>query len=203
MWNPRYPIPARKQLRLSYSLFLARYAQAFSILNQGRDGTDISVPYRQKLRANARNVTSSCRTTSGCVYWLTLPGWYTSVCSYSASIWPPRIRILRSQLPARFRLSDAQRSTLAEIGRRLGRKQLAEVARRQTSHHPGLVSAADCSKVRWLPATQGAGSASRGSQCGNARCPHGPGELWLGCDRIVGALANLGDQVPIKPQGTS
>jgi len=37
-------------------------------------------------------------------------------------------RILRSQLPTRLRLSDAQRSTLAEIGKRLGRKYLAEVA---------------------------------------------------------------------------
>ena len=31
-------------------------------------------------------------------------------------------RMLRSQLPTRLRLSDAQRSTLAEIGKRLGRK---------------------------------------------------------------------------------
>ena len=37
-------------------------------------------------------------------------------------------RILRSQLPTRLRLSDAQRSTLAEIGKRLGRQYLAEVA---------------------------------------------------------------------------
>src|SRR5215472_17693012 len=37
-------------------------------------------------------------------------------------------RILRSQLPPRLRLSDPQKSTLAEIGKRLGRTQLAEVA---------------------------------------------------------------------------
>ena len=37
-------------------------------------------------------------------------------------------RILRSQFPTRLRLSDAQRSRLAEIGKRLGRKYLAEVA---------------------------------------------------------------------------
>jgi hypothetical protein len=37
-------------------------------------------------------------------------------------------RILRSQLPTRLRLSDAQRSALAEIGKRLDRKYLAEVA---------------------------------------------------------------------------
>ena len=37
-------------------------------------------------------------------------------------------RILRSHLPSRLRLSNPQRSTLAEIGKRLGRKALAEVA---------------------------------------------------------------------------
>ena len=37
-------------------------------------------------------------------------------------------RILRSYLPPRLRLSDPERSTLAEIGKRLGRTLLAEVA---------------------------------------------------------------------------
>jgi hypothetical protein len=37
-------------------------------------------------------------------------------------------RILRSHLSGRLRLSDGGRSTLAEIGKRLGRKCLAEVA---------------------------------------------------------------------------
>src|SRR5215831_12302865 len=37
-------------------------------------------------------------------------------------------RILRSHLPKRLRLTDAERSTLAEIGKRLGRKLLAQVA---------------------------------------------------------------------------
>jgi hypothetical protein len=37
-------------------------------------------------------------------------------------------RILRAHLPSRMRLSDPQRSTLAEIGKRLGRKALAPVA---------------------------------------------------------------------------
>ena len=38
-------------------------------------------------------------------------------------------RILRAHLPTRLRLSDPERSTLAEIGKRLGRKALKEVAR--------------------------------------------------------------------------
>ena len=37
-------------------------------------------------------------------------------------------RILRAHLPARLRLSDPERSTLAEIGKQLGRKALARVA---------------------------------------------------------------------------
>ena len=37
-------------------------------------------------------------------------------------------RILRTHLPARLRLANPGRSTLAEIGKRLGRKALAQVA---------------------------------------------------------------------------
>ena len=37
-------------------------------------------------------------------------------------------RILRAHLPARIRLSDPERSTLAEIGKRLGRASLQQVA---------------------------------------------------------------------------
>src|SRR6516162_5238503 len=38
-------------------------------------------------------------------------------------------RILRTHLQARLRLSDAERSTLAEIAKRLGRQALKEIAR--------------------------------------------------------------------------
>src|SRR5215216_2552503 len=38
-------------------------------------------------------------------------------------------RILRAHLPTRLGLTDPERSTLAEIGKRLGRKALKEVAR--------------------------------------------------------------------------
>src|SRR5664279_3810476 len=37
-------------------------------------------------------------------------------------------RILRTHLPARMRLSDPERSTLAEIGKRLGRTALQQLA---------------------------------------------------------------------------
>ena len=58
-------------------------------------------------------------------------------------------RILRSQL----RLSDAQRSTLAEIGKRLGRMYLAEVA---CVAKPATILAwyrrLVAQKIRWLQA---------------------------------------------------
>src|ERR1700682_3545547 len=38
-------------------------------------------------------------------------------------------RILRAKLPSRVRLSDPERATLPEIGKRVGRKALREVAR--------------------------------------------------------------------------
>ena len=58
-------------------------------------------------------------------------------------------RILRAHLPTRLRLTDPERSTLAEIGKRLGRKALkASRARRQARHHPRLVSPAHRSEVR-------------------------------------------------------
>ena len=38
-------------------------------------------------------------------------------------------RVLRAHLPSRLRLSDAERFTLAEIAKRLGRKALKDIAR--------------------------------------------------------------------------
>jgi hypothetical protein len=47
-------------------------------------------------------------------------------------------RILKAQLKGRLKLSDAERATLGEIGHRLGRKVLGEVANmaRQTPSWP-------------------------------------------------------------------
>src|SRR3984893_18317042 len=49
-------------------------------------------------------------------------------------------RILRAKLPSTLRLSDPERATLAEIGKRLGRKALRGVTC-VARHHPSLV---DC-----------------------------------------------------------
>src|SRR5438067_11496372 len=47
-------------------------------------------------------------------------------------------RILKAQLKGRLKLSDAERATLGEIGHRLGRKILGEVA---TVARPGTILA--------------------------------------------------------------
>ena len=44
-------------------------------------------------------------------------------------------RMLRNQLPARIKLTDAERMTLAEIGKRLGKQALAEVVSVVKSRH--------------------------------------------------------------------
>src|SRR5260370_15447575 len=57
-------------------------------------------------------------------------------------------RILRAYLPARIKLTDDQRSTLAEIGKRIGRKALQQIACVAKPDHPGLVSLVDCLQAR-------------------------------------------------------
>ena len=48
-------------------------------------------------------------------------------------------RILKAQVKGRLKLSDAERATLGEIGHRLGRKALTEVACGEAGYFPGLV----------------------------------------------------------------
>ena len=102
-------------------------------------------------------------------------------------------RILRAQLPKRLRLTDPQRCTLAEIGKRLGRKTLEQAA---CVVKPDTI----LGWCRRLIAQKFDGSRYRAYQ---GRPPIG-GELselvvrmarenpsW-GYDRIVGALSNFG-----------
>src|SRR5262245_29362004 len=105
-------------------------------------------------------------------------------------------RILRAQLKGRLRLSDAERATLAEIGHRLGRKVLAEVA---TVARPDTILA----WYRSLVARKFDGSKARRSP-GRPRIKREVEQLIVrmakenydwGYDRIVGALANLGHKV--------
>src|SRR5580698_4574308 len=105
-------------------------------------------------------------------------------------------RILRAHLPARVRLSDPERSTLAEIGKRLGRTALQQVAcvakpdtilawyRRLIAHK------FDGSKRRAAPGRPPIAPQVEALIVRFARENSG----W-GYDRIVGALANLGHPV--------
>src|SRR6266849_3071581 len=111
-------------------------------------------------------------------------------------------RILRAHLPARMRLSDPERSTLAEIGKRLGRTVLQQVA---CVAKPDTILA----WYRRLIARKFDGSKHRAS---SGRPPMAPEVEALivrfarensgwGYDRIVGALANLGHSVSDQTVG--
>lgn len=111
-------------------------------------------------------------------------------------------RILRAHLPPRVRLSDPERSTLAEIGKRLGRKLLKDVA---CVAKPDTILA----WYRQLIAQKFDGSKFR-SYPGRPRISREVTELIItlakensgwGYDRIVGALGNLGHVVSDQTVG--
>jgi putative transposase len=105
-------------------------------------------------------------------------------------------RILKTQLNGRLRLSDAERATLGEIGHRLGRKILVEVA---NVARPDTILA----WYRKLVARKFDSSQARRGP-GRPRIKREVEQLIVcmarenrdwGYDRIVGALANLGYEV--------
>jgi putative transposase len=105
-------------------------------------------------------------------------------------------RILKAQLNGRLKLSDAERATLGDIGHRLGRKVLGEVA---NVARPDTILA----WYRKLVARKFDGSKARRSP-GRPRIRREVERLIVrmakenrdwGYDRIVGALANLGYKV--------
>ncbi len=105
-------------------------------------------------------------------------------------------RILKAQLNGRLKLSDAQRSALGEIGHRLGRTALAEVA---TVAKPDTILA----WYRKLVAHKFDSSKARRGP-GRPRVTRMVAQLIVrlaeenrdwGYDRIAGALANLGYRV--------
>jgi putative transposase len=111
-------------------------------------------------------------------------------------------RILRAHLPARMRLSDPERSTLAEIGKRLGRaalEQVACVAKPDTilAWYRRLIARKfDGSKLRTSPGRPRIAPELEALIVRFARENSG----W-GYDRIVGALANLGHPVSDQTVG--
>jgi hypothetical protein len=63
-------------------------------------------------------------------------------------------RILKAQLQGRPRLSNEERAKLSEIGHRLGRKALDDVATiSATGYHLGVVPKARRSQIRWITST--------------------------------------------------
>ena len=101
-------------------------------------------------------------------------------------------RILKAQLKGRLKLSDAERATLGQIGHRLGRKALAELA---TVARPDTILA----WYRKLVASKFDGSKARRGP-GRPRIRREVEQLIVrmaeenrdwGYDRIAGALANL------------
>ena len=61
-------------------------------------------------------------------------------------------RILKAQLKGQLKLSDTERATLGEIGHRLGRKLLAEVATVvQTPSWPGTASLSPANSIAHRP----------------------------------------------------
>ena len=111
-------------------------------------------------------------------------------------------RILKARLQPGWRLSNGERATLAEIGRRLGRKGLQPVAR---IAQPDTILA----WYRRLVAEKFDGSQQRRSP-GRPRISREIQDLVVrlarensgwGYDRIVGALANLGHSVSDQTVG--
>jgi putative transposase len=105
-------------------------------------------------------------------------------------------RILSAQLKGRLALSDAERAELADIGFRLGRKALAEVA---TAAEPATILAwyrrRVARKFNGAPARRAPGRPpiDRDVEELIVRMAH-ENRSW-GHDRMVGALANLGYDV--------
>jgi len=111
-------------------------------------------------------------------------------------------RILRSQLTGRVRLSDGERKALAQIGYRLGKQALQDVA---TIVKPDTI-------LRWhrtLVAQKFDGSQRRKAPGRPPIDPElealvarrAPENRFWGYDRIVGALANLGLTVSAQTVG--
>src|SRR5215469_16403894 len=106
---------------------------------------------------------------------------------------------MRAHLPARLRLSDRERRTLAEIGKRLGRKVLEKVAKPDTilAWYRGLIARKfDGSQSRSYPGRPRISAEVTELVVRLARQNSG----W-GYDRIAGALASLGHQISDQTVG--
>jgi putative transposase len=111
-------------------------------------------------------------------------------------------RILRSQIKGRLRLSDGERKALGEIGQKLGKQVLKEVAKIVTPdtilgwHRRLVAQKFDGSPQRKVPGRPPIDQALEALVVRMAR----ENRSW-GYDRIVGALANLGHTISDQTVG--
>ena len=111
-------------------------------------------------------------------------------------------RILRTKLPARLRLSDTERATLADIGKLLGRKalkEIASIAKPDTIlawYRKLIANKFDGARKRDHPGRPPISIELEALVVRMARENRG----W-GYDRIAGALANLGSVVSDQTVG--
>ena len=111
-------------------------------------------------------------------------------------------RILRNQIKGRLRLTDGERKTLAEIGKRLGKKALEEVANIVKPdtllgwHRRLIAKKFDGSKNRHYPGRPRVDEEIEALVVQFA----GKNRSW-GYDRIAGAVANLGYRVSDQTVG--
>src|SRR5262245_2559942 len=111
-------------------------------------------------------------------------------------------RILRKQIQGRLRLSDGERETLAEIGKRLGKKALAAVATIVTPdtilawHRKLIAQKFDSSRNRRAPGRPPIDQALEALVVRLAQ----ENRSW-GYDRIAGALTNLGYLLSAQTSG--
>ena len=111
-------------------------------------------------------------------------------------------RLLRHQIKGRVRLSDGERKTLAEMGQKLGKQALKEVAtivKPDTIlgwHRKLVAQKFDSSQQRKAPGRPTIGQELEALVVRLAQ----ENRSW-GYDRIVGALANLGDTISDQTVG--
>src|SRR5215469_3232577 len=111
-------------------------------------------------------------------------------------------RILRAHLPSRLRLWDAERSTLAAIAKRLGRKALKDIARvAQPDTILGWYGRLVAQKFDGSRRRAGPGRPQVLPEVEELVVRFARENRSWGYDRIVGALQNLGHQISDRTVG--
>jgi len=156
----------------------------------------IALPYDQKTRKHVVTMTCEDCVNMKIPEWAHIIAYVTGMVNQELLVRNEYLaaenRILRAHIPGRLRLSNPERATLAEIGKRLGRKaleQIACVAKPETilnSYRKLVAVKFDGSKFRRYPGRPRISKEVVSIILRFAR----ENPTW-GYDRIAGALANL------------